>query len=293
MKEPWQRLPALSLKQLQYFVTLAQLRHFTDTASRLAISQPALSSALRQIETVLGGKLVNRTASAVTLTELGAAILPHAQRILSVAQAAFFDMQQIVEAGGDGTVRIGLVPSVSSLLFPLLPQTLAQAFPRLRIEFHDQTNDALILALQRGEIDFGIGAIDSSLPAELLVYPLRDDPLAAQAHLPWKQLVGRDIAVFSKGNIQRLVAALVESHRLTLTTRYQVDYIETLYGLVRSRLAVAILPELYTTHLQDPALKVAQLQQPALTRTVALMRGPQALPPLIEDCFSLLQAALR
>ncbi|STS91999.1 putative transcriptional regulator [Klebsiella variicola] len=62
---------------------------------------------------MLGGKLVNRTASAVTLTELGAAILPHAQRILSVAQAAFFDMQQIVEAGGDGTVRIGLVPSVS------------------------------------------------------------------------------------------------------------------------------------------------------------------------------------
>ena len=289
MKEPWQRLPALSLKQLQYFVTLAQLRHFTDTASRLAISQPALSSALRQIETVLGGKLVNRTAATVTLTELGAAILPHAQRILSVAQAAFFDMQQIVEAGGDGTVRIGLVPSVSSLLFPLLPQTLAQAFPRLRIEFHDQTNDALILALQRG--------------GELRVYPLRDDPfvavlhrddpLAAQAHLPWKQLVGRDIAVFSKGNIQRLVAALVESHRLTLTTRFQVDYIETLYGLVRSRLAVAILPELYTTHLQDPALKVAQLQQPALTRTVALMRGPQALPPLIEDCFSLLQAALR
>ncbi|WP_438436000.1 LysR family transcriptional regulator [Klebsiella pneumoniae] len=292
MNEPWQRLPALSLKQLQYFVTLAQLRHFTDTASRLAISQPALSSALRQIETVLGGKLVNRTAATVTLTELGAAILPHAQRILSVAQAAFSDMQQIVEAGGDGTVRIGLVPSVSSLLFP-----------RLRIEFHDQTNDALIQALQRGEIDFGIGAIDSSLPAELLVYPLRedpfvavlhrDDPLAAQAHLPWKQLVGRDIAVFSKGNIQRLVAALVESHRLTLTTRYQVDYIETLYGLVRSRLAVAILPALYTTHLQDPALRVAHLQQPALARTVALMRGPQALPPLIEDCFSLLQAALR
>ena len=85
----------------------------------------------------------------------------------------------------------------------------------------------------------------------------------------------------------------MESQRLTLTTRYQVDYIETLYGLVRSRLAVAILPALYTTYLQDPALKVAQLQQPALTRTVALMRGPQALAPLIEECFSLLQSALR
>lgn len=303
MAEPWQRLPALSLKQLQYFVTLAQLRHFTDTANRLAISQPALSSALRQIETVLGGKLVNRTASAVTLTELGAAILPHAQRVLSVAQLAFQDMQQIVEAGGDGTVRIGLVPSVSSLLFPMLPQTLAQAFPRLRIEFHDLTNDALVHRLQSGQIDFGIGAIDSSLPPDLQVYPLRedpfvavlhrDDPLADRSHLPWKLLAGRDIAVFSKGNIRRLVTALAESHRLTLNMRYQVDYTETLYGLVRSRLAVAILPALYTTHLQDPDLKTAHLQQPALTRTVALMRGPQALPPLIEESFALLLGALR
>lgn len=303
MTDPWQRLPALSLKQLQYFVTLAQLRHFTDTANRLAISQPALSSALRQIEAVLGGKLVNRTASAVTLTELGAAILPHAQRVLSVAQMAFHDMQQIVEAGGDGTVRIGLVPSVSSLLFPLLPEALAQAFPRLRVEFLDRTNDALARDLQSGHIDFGVGAIDSSLPAELQVFPLRedplvailhvDDPLAGQPHLPWKQLAGRDIAVFSKGNIQRLVGALVESQRLTLNTRYQVDYIETLYGLVRSRLAVGILPQLYTTHLQDAALRVAQLQQPELTRTVALMRGPQTLPPLVEACFTLLLKELR
>ena len=300
MTEPWQRLPALSLKQLQYFVTLAELRHFTDTANRLAISQPALSSALRQIETVLGGKLVNRTASSVTLTELGAAILPHARRVLSVAQLAFHDMEQIVAAGGDGTVRIGLVPSVSSLLFPLLPQVLAQTFPRLRVEFHDQTNDALVRELQSGQIDFGIGAIDSSLPAALQIYPLREDPFVAVLHgddpladLPWKLLAGRDIAVFSKGNIQRLVGALAESHRLTLNTRFQVDYIETLYGLVRSRLAIAILPELYTTHLQDPVLKIAQLQQPALARTVALMRGPQPLPPLIEQCFTLLLNSLR
>lgn len=303
MVDPWQRLPALSLKQVQYFVTLAQLRHFTDTATRLAISQPALSSALRQIEAVLGGKLFNRTASAVTLTELGVAILPHAERVLSVAQNAFHDMQQIVASGGDGTVRIGMVPSVSALLFPLLPQTLAQAFPRLRVEFHDRTNDALVQALLSGRIDFGVGAVDSSLPEGVQVYPLRedpfvavlhrDDPLAGQAHLPCKRLAERDIAVFSKGNILRLVEALAESQRLSLRMRYQVNYIETLYGLVRSRLAIAILPQLYTTHLQDPALTVARLQQPEMSRTVALMRAAQPMPPLIESCFSLLMEKLR
>ena len=100
MIEPWQRLPALTLKQLQYFVTLAKLRHFTETANRLAVSQPALSSALRQIETVIGGKLINRTASSVTLTELGTAILPHAQQILSVSHRAFSEIQKIIAEGG-------------------------------------------------------------------------------------------------------------------------------------------------------------------------------------------------
>jgi DNA-binding transcriptional LysR family regulator len=304
MAEPWQRLPALSLKQIQYFVTLARLRHFTDTANRLAISQPALSSALRQIESVLGGKLVNRTASAVTLTELGAAILPHAERVLYVAQRSFDDMQRIVQDGGEGTLRIGLVPSVGSLLFADIPRLLAERFPRLRVEFHDRTNDSLIAQLENGQLDFGIGALDSSVPATLEIYPLqedpfvavmhRDDPLSASSHVPWRHLSRRDIAVFSKGNISRLVAAMAESQRLNLTARYQVDFIETLYGLARSRLAIAILPELYTTHLQDKELTVIHLQQPSLSRTVALMRsGQQAFPPQIEACFQLIAKALQ
>ena len=303
MTDPWQRLPALSLKQLQYFVTLAQLRHFTDTANRLAISQPALSSALRQIEQTLGGKLVNRTATAVSLTELGIAILPHAERVLSVAQRSFSEMQNIVDAGGNGTVRIGLIPSVSSLLFPALPEQLAIAFPRLKMEFHDTPNPSLVTLLQNGQIDFGIGALDSSVPSSLQTWPLQDDPfvavihrddaLASASHLPWKQLAERDIAVFSKGNVQRLVTSLAESQRLTLNLRYHVDYIETLYGLVRSQLAVAILPQLYTTHLHDEKMKVVQLQQPALTRTIVLMRNAQPLPPMIESCFTMVYQALR
>ncbi|EPG7579629.1 LysR family transcriptional regulator [Providencia rettgeri] len=304
MIEPWQRLPALTLKQLQYFVTLAKLRHFTETANRLAVSQPALSSALRQIETVIGGKLINRTASSVTLTELGAAILPYAQQILSVSHRAFSEIQKIIVEGGDGTLRIGLVPSVSSLLFPAVPELLTQYFPRLNIEFYDQTNDALVEKLINHEIDFGIGVLDSSVPQNLNIFPLQDDPFVAVIHhddpvsvnafhLPWKLLNNRDIAVFSKGNIQRLVAATVESHRLKLNILYQVDYIETLYGLVRSKLAIAILPQLYTVHLRDPELKVLQLQQPELTRTVALIRNSQQTTPLMNEIFQVLLKVLR
>jgi hypothetical protein len=114
----------------------------------------------------------------------------------------------------------------------------------------------------------------------------RDDPLAAQAHLPWKQLVGRDIAVFSKGNIQRLVAALVESHRLTLTTRYQVDYIETLYG------ALALSGGDSAGAVHHPSAGPGAPGRPAAAAGADPYGGPdarpQALPPLIEACFSLL-----
>lgn len=303
MTNPWQRLPALTLKQIQYFVTLAHLRHFTETANRLLISQPALSSALRQIEAVIGGKLINRTASSVTLTELGAAILPHAERVLSVSQRAFGYIQQIMEEGGDGTLRIGLVPSVSSLLFPDVPTQLSLNFPRLNVEFYDKTNDSLVSQLMNNEIDFGIGVLDSSVPRALQLFALQDDPfvavihrddiLAEGFHLPWKMLNGRDVAIFSKGNIQRLVLATIESHRLKLDVRYQVDYIETLYGLVRSKLAIAILPQLYTVHLRDPDLMVLQLQQPELTRTVSLMRTSQALTPMMESAFGVLLKTLK
>lgn len=288
MNEPWQRLPALSLKQLQYFVTLAQLRHFTDTASRLAISQPALSSALRQIETVLGGKLVNRTAATVTLTELGRRFYPTPSGSSAWRRRPFPICSRLSRRAATGRcVSVWCRRSVRCC-FRCCRRPWLRPFRVCALNFTIRPTMRLSRRCSAARLISASGRSTAHCPQNcwsircakdpFVAVLHRDDPLAAQAHLPWKQLVGRDIAVFSKGNIQRLVAALVESHRLTLTTRYQVDYIETLYGLVRSRLAVAILPALYTTHLQDPALRVAQLQQPALTRTVALMRARRRCP---------------
>lgn len=303
MHEPWARLPALSLKQVQYFVTLAKLRHFTETAQRLAISQPALSSALRQIENVLGGKLINRSAQAVSLTERGALLLPYAERLLHTALHSFDDMQRIMQQGGGGRVRIGLVPSVGALLFPALPEWMAQHYPDLSMSFADMTNDELITAVNTGAVDVGIGILDSTLPVELSATVLRedqfvavmhrDDPLAAQANLPWRLLEPRDIALFYKGNINLLMMAMIESHRLKLQLRYRVDFLETLYGLARSRLAVAIVPALYTDLLQDDQLRIVHLQQPVVNRTVVLLRRrDDHFPAPIDHCITGMTALL-
>lgn len=211
-------------------------------------------------------------------------------------------MQQIVEVGGDGMVCIGLVLLVSLLLFLLLLQILVEVFLCLCIEFYDQINDVFIQVLQCGEIDFGIGVIDSLLFVELLVYLLCedffvvvlycDDLLVVQVYLLWKQLVGWDIVVFLKGNIQWLVVVLVESYCLMLIICYQVDYIEILYGLVCLCLVVVILLVLYIIYLQDLVFRVVQLQQLVFVCIVVLMCGLQVLFLFIEDCFFLLQVVL-
>lgn len=303
----WQgfpHLPALSLKQLQYFVTLAKVRHFTETANLLLISQPALSSSIRQIEHIVGGKLINRSANSVSLTALGSAILPHAQRILNVSHREFSNIHKIVTSGG-GNLRIGLIPSVSSLIFPAIAKQLQQQFPHLNIEFYDQTNDILIDKIINNQLDFGIGTLDSSVPSELKIVELQKDPFVvithrddiftnlASSHLTWESLSDRDIAIFSKGNIKRLVCASAESQHIKLNIKYQVDFTETLYGLVRSKLAVAILPKLYTINLHDPELKVLQLHKPKLTRTIALIYNNQQVNSIIESVFDQLLKILR
>jgi DNA-binding transcriptional LysR family regulator len=143
--------------------------------------------------------------------------------------------------------------------------------------------------------------LDSSVPEQLSVFPLQedpfvavihcDDPLAASAHLPWKQLVGRDIAVFSKVSsawLARSLKAIV--YRCRHVIRWTISKRCTAWCAPDWPWRY---PQLYTTHLQDPQLKVVHLQQPALARTVALMRAPQPLPTLIESCFTLMVETLR
>lgn len=305
MNEPWRRLPALSLKQIQYFVTLAQIRQFTETANHLAISQPALSSALRQIEALLGGKLVERAAGGVRLTELGRAILPHAERLLNTAHAAFADMQRVANTGEEGALRIAMIPSITPTAFPIISHWAQQLGPNIRLDINDRSNEALIASLLSHEIDCGIGAMDSSVPDTLETYPLvedrlvvvlrRDDPLAAETELTWAQLSDRDIALFSRGDVNTRISALKQSQRVQLNLSYHVEFSETLYNLVRARFAVAILPRLYISSASNVDLEAVELTMPAITRTIALMRHPaeEYESPVMSKYFDSLVDSLR
>ncbi|VVE86798.1 LysR family transcriptional regulator [Pandoraea bronchicola] len=289
-------LPALTLRQVQYFVALAHSRSFTQAAQALSVTQPALTAAIRQIEFLLGGRLFERSAHRLTLTEAGTTILPLAERLLNAARGTFDDMSSTFALQAQ-TVRIGFIPSVAARLLPVLG-TLREAYPNVRFALSDLPNSELVAALARGEIDLGVGVRDDADEAghaagadgfrcddlfddEIVLVARRDDSLASEASVTWAQLTERDLAVFVRGNVSDSLQRTGGSQNLRLEPKYRMEYTEPLYALVRSGLALAILPRLYTLHLHDPVLVALDVTAPRVTRTVALMslegkeRGPQ------------------
>lgn len=143
------------LRQLRYFVTVAEELSFTRAAQRLHISQPPLSQQIQALELDLGVKLLDRDRRNVALTEAGAVLLEQARQLLAKAE----DMRSLVSetaAGFGGQLRLAYTVSVS--FHPTLPQSLlrfGELAPNVRVRLHEMYTENQFAALRAGEIDLG------------------------------------------------------------------------------------------------------------------------------------------
>jgi len=273
---------AISLRQLRFFVTLAQTGHFSRAADAMAISQPALSAGIRQVEAHLGLRLFERTTHRVALTDAGTALLPHAQRLLTTADNAFIDMHDVA-VRESATVRIGAVPSAIEAVAAALA-TLEAEMPSVSSHLGDGKSDDLLRDLRKGAYDLVVSVsagpepgIESAVLAEdeMLLVVRRDHPLAAQPRLTWRMLAGQEIVHFGGGSIGELSAAALRQNALVASTRYRVDQVDSLYGLVLGGLAVGVLPRLYTRTIANERLMLIPLSGPVVRRRLKLLHRPQ------------------
>ena len=293
-------LPALSLRQVQYFVMLAHTRSFTESAAQLCITQPALSAAILQMETQFGATLFDRSGHPVALTEFGSAILPLAEHLLNTACRSFADMAISLTTRAH-TVKIGLIPSVATRLLSELAE-IQKNIGAIHIELVDLPNVDLLEAIERGEVDFGVGATPLGTTRlelhrlwedEMMLLLPAGDSLCRHARVPWALLEGRDIAVFRRGETHDMVIQMIAEHRLPVKLAYFAGYVEPLNGLVRAGMALAVLPRLYVENLHDPALATRPLQEPSLKRWIVLVRTHHpSRNPTVTQCFDALKKAL-
>lgn len=298
---------AISLRQLRFFVALARIGHFGRAADSVAISQPALSAAIRHIEAQLGLKLFDRTTHRVALTAAGETLLPHALRLLTTAENAFADMREVASLAAS-TVRIGAVPSAVAAVAQVLPDC-ERAVPGVVAHLGDGKSDDLIQGLRTGAYDLLVTIATTADPEfetiaiaedEMLLLVRADHPLAGEAKLPWRALAGEEVVHFAGGSIGELSAAALQQNGVAPSLRYQVDQVDSLYGLVLGGLAVGVIPRLYTRPLDTTRLRLVPLSRPTVRRRLKLVFRPElkqeharahALAPRLSEALRKVLAA--
>src|SRR6188474_2980150 len=134
------------LRLMRYFVAVAEELHFGQAATRLHISQPSLSRAIRDLERTLGVDLLIRTKRSVRLTEAGRALLREAPHALAEAEWAC-ELTRRVARGEAGQLRLGFMPSATVRLVPAVVRESRKAFPDLELRLHELFDEPQLEAL--------------------------------------------------------------------------------------------------------------------------------------------------
>ena len=141
-----------TLKQLQYLVALHEHGHFGRAADSCFVSQSTLSAGLRDLETLLGVVLVERTKRAMRFTPLGNAVVAKAHRLLREAEE-LSDMVQSAEQPLSGEVRLSVIPTIAPFLLPKMLPRLRRERPALKLYLREEPSAAAIESLHHGRAD--------------------------------------------------------------------------------------------------------------------------------------------
>jgi LysR family hydrogen peroxide-inducible transcriptional activator len=277
-------LRALTLRQLQFFSVLVEEGQFGRAAKRLAITQPALSNAIKQMEKLLGAELLTRSTHRLELTPVGAEVLARTDFLVNTFEVALRDIESTVQRGR-AFVRIGVIPSASARVAAAASEFLKsgeRGEREVELAWRDAPSNTLLAELRSGQLDMAVAAITEP-PGGLACIDLfrdplvlvvrRDHALAAAGDAHWEAIGKERLVLFESGSMPAL-GNPARAQFAQGAEPYRVSYSETLYALVRSGQALGLMPRLYTSSLRDPELVVLPLLKPRIERRVVLAYLP-------------------
>jgi LysR family transcriptional regulator, hydrogen peroxide-inducible genes activator len=269
----------VSLKQLRYFDALARHCHFGRAAEACAISQPALSMQIKEMEEALGGVLLERGARQVRLTNFGEEV---AQRVRDIL-CSVDELGDFARASRDGLVgrlRIGMIPTIAPYLLPAVVRDLTRMHPELDVHVRETLTPKLIQELAEGRLDAAIVALPVSEPslaevalfAEnfLLVRPGEDEgtPVPSSEALREMRLL-----LLEEGHCFR-DQALSFCNMQPSPPREVLDAssLTTLVQMVSAGLGVTLIPEMaVAVETRSASVSVARFKNPQPSRTIGMI----------------------
>src|SRR5208337_3542009 len=291
-----------SLRQLQYAVAVGESLSFRKAAEACHVSQPSLSAQLAQLEEALGVRLFERDRRRVLVTAAGEKVVERAHRVLRETD----DLMAAARRAGDplaGTLRIGVIPTISPYLLPSATPALRSAYPRLTTVWVEDKTETLVRSLDGGTLDAALLALEAEIgdvehqvladdPFVLATRP--DDPLGTK-RAPAKATELRDASVLllDDGHCFRDQALAFCSSAKAHELEFRATSLPTLVHMVAGGAGVTVLPQLAApTEAQRAGLRVRAFATPVPHRTLALVwRKRSPLAPALRKLASTIREA--
>ena len=245
------RLP--TMKQLEYLTALANTRHFGRAAEHCHVTQSTLSAGIRDLESVLGTQVAERSNRRVLITRVGVEIAERAKALLRDAEK-IMDVASAGRSPMTGEMYLGVIPTIGPFLLPRILPTLRDRFPGLTIYLREEQTAPILVRLEDGELDTvlialpcetGDLAVEDILEDEFLFACDRTHPLAGAGVVPFEALAGERLLLLEEGHCLR-------GHALDVCrigdrgarTQFEASSLHTLVQMVAAGIGVTLVPQL-------------------------------------------------
>ncbi len=271
---------AITIRHLRYFDALAHHGHFGRAAEACAISQPALSQQVKELEEIVGAPLVERGSRHIRLTSLGEAFAERARSILRAVD----ELGDLARASSSrpmaGPLRIGIIPTVAPYLLPAIVKSMTAHYPDMDLRPREAMTQKLVEDLTEGRLDTAIVALPVSEPS-LTEYPLFDEEFVLV-----RPLEDQKKPVPSAAMLREMRLLLLEEGHCfrdqalsfcNMSSRPPRDLVEgsslsTLVQMVGAGMGVTLIPEMAVPiETRSAPVAVSRLKSPRPSRTIGMV----------------------
>mgnify|MGYP006274146383 CR=1 FL=1 len=283
-----------TLRQLEYFVAVADHGAFGPAAQALAVTQPSLSKQIAVLEDELALALFERTSRTVRLTPAGASLLDDARAALDKARA-FKDAARRLRVDAAVRMRAGVLPSIGAYFMPRVRERLKRRVPDLGLSLVEGASRDLLARLDAGELDFVVAsrAVRAGLASKplfeetLWICSANDDPLmAGEAPVRVEALAGRTLLTLGpEFHLTEIVADLAALAGAEMSEEYRGVSLDAIRQMAVAGAGVAVLPSLYALGeaVRDPDFRVRRIDHSAAKHPVVLYWRRSAPDPALFE----------
>lgn len=290
----------LTLKQLRYFEALARHGHFGRAADDCAVTQPALSMQIRELEETLGTPLFERAARTTSLTRFGTMFAERARAILRSVEE-LEDLARMAGRGLSGPLRLGIIPTIAPYLLPRIIAELAATRPEIELHLRETVTPKLVQELTEGKLDAAIIALPISEPA------LTEVPLFTESFVLVRPAIDRDKPVPTPDKLRELRLLLLEEGHCfrdqalsfcdmsQSRPREMLDgsSLATLVQMVGAGIGVTLIPEMAVpVETRSAAVAISRFAAPEPARHIGMVwRKTTPLAPELNEIAQILRTA--